>query len=103
MDFLTRPIGAILFGHIGDKFSRKTALSFSIYVMSIPTLLIGCLPTYAEVGILAPLFLTVLRILQGIAIGGEFTGSMVFMVEHATNKNRGFFGSFACLSLVLGS
>lgn len=100
--FLTRPIGAILFGHIGDKFSRKTALSFSIYVMSIPTFLIGCLPTYAEVGILAPLLLTVLRILQGIAIGGEFTGSMVFMVEHATNKNRGFFGSFACLSLVLG-
>ena len=76
--FLARPLGSIVFGHIGDKFSRKHALTLSIYVMAIPTALMGCLPTYAQIGLMAPILLVFLRALQGFAIGGEFTGSMIF-------------------------
>jgi MHS family proline/betaine transporter-like MFS transporter len=100
--FIARPLGSILFGHIGDRFSRKTALMVSIYVMAIPTALIGLLPTYAQIGPMAAVLLFILRTLQGLAIGGEFTGSMVFMVEHAKPHNRGFAGSFATFSLVAG-
>lgn len=100
--FIARPLGSILFGHIGDKTSRKSALMISIYVMAIPTALIGCLPTYAQIGPMAAVLLFVLRTLQGLAIGGEFTGSMVFMVEHAKSHNRGFAGSWATFSLVAG-
>lgn len=100
--FLARPLGAIFFGHIGDKFSRKYALLLSIYVMAIPTALIGCLPGYNEIGLWAPFLLTILRILQGLAIGGEFTGSMIFMVEHAQDHNRGIVGSWATFSLIAG-
>lgn len=100
--FLARPLGSLVFGHIGDKVSRKFALTLSIYVMAFPTALMGCLPTYAQVGILAPLLLIVLRTLQGFAIGGEFTGSMVFLVEHAPQKRRGLWGSWASFSAVIG-
>lgn len=100
--FLTRPLGAVLFGHLGDRFSRKSALLISIYVMAIPTALIGCIPPYAMIGLWAPLLLTFLRVLQGIAIGGEFTGSMVFMIEHAQDRNRGLAGSWATFSLIAG-
>ena len=100
--FVTRPLGAVLFGHIGDKSSRIIVLMLSIYIMSIPTTLIGCLPTYAQIGWLAPLLLTVFRILQGLAIGGEYTSSMVFLVEHAPIDKRGFLGSWATCSLIIG-
>ena len=100
--FIARPLGAILFGHIGDKSSRLVVLMLSIYIMSIPTTLIGCLPTYQQIGLLAPLLLTILRILQGLAIGGEFTGSMVFLIEHARQNQRGFFGSWATCSSIVG-
>lgn len=100
--FLARPVGSIIFGHIGDQVSRKKALLASIYVMAIPTVLIGCLPTYEQIGLLAPAALVVLRIMQGIAIGGEFTGSMVFMVESSEPHRRGLSGSWATCSLVLG-
>lgn len=100
--FLARPIGAILFGRIGDKTSRKDALMYSIYLMAIPTFLIGCWPPYAWIGITAPLGLVVLRVLQGIAIGGEFTGSIVFLVEHAEKNKRGMAGSWAAFSLIAG-
>ncbi|MFI4955053.1 MAG: MFS transporter [Gammaproteobacteria bacterium] len=100
--FLMRPLGAVIFGHIGDKIGRKKALVISIYLMAIPTALIGLMPTYAEIGILAPIFLTLIRLLQGISVGGEFTGSMVFIIEHTEGKNRGFAGSFASLSLAVG-
>lgn len=100
--FLARPLGSMVFGHIGDKVSRKFALTLSIYVMAIPTALMGCLPTYAQVGLLAPLLLIVLRTLQGFAIGGEFTGSMVFLIEHAPSSKRGLWGSWASFSAVLG-
>ncbi|MGD0465283.1 MAG: MFS transporter [Gammaproteobacteria bacterium] len=100
--FLTRPIGAVLFGHIGDKSSRIVVLMLSIYIMSIPTTLIGCLPTYEQIGWLAPFLLTLFRILQGLAIGGEYTSSMVFLVEHAPVNKRGFLGSWATCSLIIG-
>ncbi len=102
MAFIARPLGAIIFGHIGDKFSRKNALLLSILVMAIPTVLIGCLPTYETIGISAPILLSILLILQGFAIGGEFTGSMVFMVESAPKNKRGLIGSWSTFSCVLG-
>ena len=83
--FIARPLGAVLFGHIGDKSSRLIALMLSMYVMAIPTTLIGCLPTYQQIGIMAPLLLTILRIIQGLAIGGEFTSSMVFLIDSLLN------------------
>ena len=100
--FIARPLGAILFGHIGDKSSRLIVLMLSIYIMSIPTTLIGCLPTYQHIGLLAPLLLTILRIMQGLAIGGEFTGSMVFLIEHANKNQRGFLGSWASCGSIIG-
>lgn len=100
--FLARPLGSIVFGHIGDKISRKFALTLSIFVMAIPTALMGCLPTYEQVGLVAPVLLILLRTLQGFAIGGEFTGSMVFLVEHAPSTKRGFWGSWASFSAVIG-
>jgi MHS family proline/betaine transporter-like MFS transporter len=100
--FLARPVGAIIFGQMGDKVSRKDALLYSIYLMAIPTALIGCLPSYEAAGIMAPVSLIFLRLLQGIAIGGEFTGSIVFLVEHANKAERGLAGSWASFSLVFG-
>ncbi len=100
--FLARPLGSLVFGHIGDKTSRKGALALSIYIMAIPTALMGCLPTFEQIGLAAPLLLILMRTCQGFAIGGEFTGSMVFIVEHAPQSKRGFFGSFASFSAVIG-
>jgi len=100
--FLMRPLGGIIFGYIGDHVGRKKALLWSIYLMSFPTFAIACLPTYGQIGWLAPFSLTLIRLLQGLSMGGEFTGSIVFIVEHAADKRRGFYGSFAPLSAVLG-
>jgi len=100
--FIARPIGAIVFGYIGDRWGRKTALLSSIYLMAIPTALIGILPTYESIGIWAGILMTLLRLSQGLALGGEFTGSMVFLVEHAKKERQNFAGSFAPFSLALG-
>lgn len=100
--FLTRPLGGILFGYIGDVYGRKKALMLSIYLMAIPTALIGCLPTYASVGYWSPIFLAILRLLQGLSMGGEFTGTMIFVVESAPEQRKSFWGSWASLSAVLG-
>lgn len=100
--FIARPLGSLVFGHLGDKVSRKFALTLSIFLMAIPTTLMGCLPTYDQVGVLAPVLLIILRTFQGFAIGGEFTGSMVFLVEHAPEKHRGLWGSWASFSAVVG-
>ncbi len=93
--FLGRPLGALIFGHVGDRHGRKHALTASVMMMAVPTLLIGLLPTYAQVGILAPILLIVLRLCQGMAVGGEFTTSMVLLVEAAQGSRRGLVGSFA--------
>ena len=93
--FLGRPLGAVIFGQLGDRRGRKHALMASVLMMAIPTLLIGLAPTYAQIGILAPILLIVLRLCQGMAVGGEFTTSMVLLVESAQRSRRGIVGSFA--------
>jgi MFS transporter, MHS family, proline/betaine transporter len=100
--FIMRPIGGIIFGIIGDKFGRKSALVFSILMMAIPTAFIGFLPTYEQIGIIAPIALTLIRLMQGIALGGGFSGCMTFIVEHADSRQRGVVGSTSMFSLGAG-
>jgi len=100
--YLMRPIGGIIFGHIGDTQGRKKALLLSILMMAIPTTLIGFLPTYASIGWLAALLLVILRLLQGLSVGGEFTGSITFLIEKAKKKRRGFYGSWTTFGVFGG-
>src|SRR3990172_8999644 len=97
-----RPIGGIIFGYIGDRYSRKKMLTFTMLLMSIPTMCIGFLPTYSQIGILAPLLLISLRIIQGVALGGEFGASCVYLYESVPQHKRGFFGSFALTGVGMG-
>lgn len=100
--FLFRPLGAIIFGWIGDTYGRRAALVIAILMMAIPTGLMGLVPTYAQIGILAPIILTALRVFQGLSLGGEFSGSIVYIVEHAPQNHRGIAGSASMVSLILG-
>ena len=100
--FLMRPLGAMFFGYIGDKYGRKNALALSILLMAFPTACIGLLPTYQEIGLWAPVLLTLIRLVQGVAIGGEFGGSIVYLVEHASTKNKNQMGNFSILSMLIG-
>lgn len=100
--FFARPVGAVLFGHLGDTRGRKTALVWSVMLMAVPTFLLGLLPSHAEIGLAAPIVLTVLRILQGLSVGGEFAGSMAFLVEHAPAGRRGYAGSWSEFSAQVG-
>jgi MFS family permease len=88
--YLVRPIGGVLMAHFGDRIGRKRLFAFSVFLMALPTLCIGLLPTYAQVGIVAPLLLLLLRLLQGLAIGGEMPGAWVFVAEHAPARKVGF-------------
>jgi MHS family proline/betaine transporter-like MFS transporter len=107
LGYLMRPVGGALIGHIGDRFGRRAALTFSVAAMALPTFLIGLLPGYATLGILAPLALTLLRMVQGLSVGGEYTSSMVFLVEHAPPGRRGLMGALiscgASGGILLGS
>lgn len=100
--FLVRPLGAIFFGYCGDHFGRKKALIISIILMSCPTLLLAFLPGYASLGLAAPILLTLLRLLQGIAVSGEMTTGIAYLVEHAAPNRRGLFGSIAMCSAFVG-
>jgi MHS family proline/betaine transporter-like MFS transporter len=100
--FLCRPIGGIIFGHYGDKFGRAKPLRFSILIITFSTFFIGLLPSHASSGIIAPILLTLLRLIQGVAIGGEYSGVMTYLVESAPLKRRGFIGSFAATGANLG-
>jgi len=93
--YVMRPVGGAVVGHIGDRFGRRAALTFSVAAMAIPTFLIGLLPGYATLGVAAPIALTVLRMVQGLSVGGEYTSSMVFLVEHAPDGRRGVMGALA--------
>src|SRR3954465_8723654 len=86
--FLSRPLGGILFGHLGDRIGRKPTLIFSMLLMGGATALMGLLPTYASVGVLAPILLVVLRFLQGFGLGGEWGGAVTLMIESAPRKRR---------------
>jgi MHS family proline/betaine transporter-like MFS transporter len=101
--FLMRPLGGVIFGHIGDKLSRKTALQWSVMMMALPTTAIALLPTYAQVGFLAPVLLTLIRMLQGLSVGGEYIGSMSFLAEHAPIEKRGYVASWCTFSATLGT
>src|SRR5262249_3427474 len=100
--YVMRPIGGILIGHVCDHLGRRAALIASITAMAIPTFLIGVLPGYETIGILAPLGLTSLRMLQGLSLGGEYPSSMVFLIEHAPEGRRGMMGGMAATGAVLG-
>jgi MFS family permease len=93
--FLARPVGGLIFGHFGDRIGRKTMLIWTLVIMGLGTSLVGVLPTYDSIGVLAPIALVVLRILQGIGVGGEYGGAVLLAVEFAPAHRRGFFGSFA--------
>jgi MFS family permease len=107
LGYLMRPVGGVVIGHIGDRFGRRAALTFSVAAMAIPTFLIGLLPGYATLGLLAPIALTFLRMVQGLSVGGEYTSSMVFLVEHAPDGRRGLMGALASVGatggILLGS
>ncbi|TCK27328.1 MFS transporter [Pseudonocardia endophytica] len=100
--FAARPIGAAVFGHYGDRIGRKATLVVTLLMMGIGTALIGMLPSYAAIGIAAPLLLTVLRIVQGVAVGGEWGGSVLLAMEWGSPKRRGFFASWPQLGVPLG-
>lgn len=105
--FFMRPIGSLLFGFIGDRFGRKSALVLSAGLMAVSTCLIGCLPTYATAGVVGPVLLVVLRLAQGLSVGGEYTTSAIFLAENADPSRRGLVGSLACIGasggILLGS
>ena len=100
--FLARPLGGLIFGQIGDRLGRRQALVLSVALMAVPTFLMGLLPTYQSVGIWAPILLIILRLVQGISAGGEFSGSIIFLVEQAPDHRRGLYGSIANFGAMIG-
>jgi len=100
--YCMRPLGGMLIGHIGDRVGRKEALSISVAAMAIPTFIVGILPGYEAIGLAAPIMLTFCRMLQGLSVGGEYTTSIVFMVENAPANRRGLAGALACCGATLG-
>ena len=100
--FLARPLGAIIFGYIGDMHGRKLALLVSIFGMAIPTIVIGLLPSYAQIGLFARILLTSCRLMQGICAGGEYNGAGIFVVEHA-KSDKGFLGSVLTSAGTMGA
>ena len=100
--FLTRPLGGIIFGHFGDKLGRKSMLVLTLMIMGGSTVLIGCVPTFDQIGIAAPILLLVLRIIQGIGLGGEWGGAVLMTFEYAPKEERGFYASLPQIGLSLG-
>jgi MFS family permease len=100
--FIVRPFGAIVFGRVGDLVGRKYAFMVTLTIMGFSTFLIGLLPTYASIGVLAPSILLVLRLLQGLALGGEYGGAAVYVAEHVPDHRRGFYTSFIQITATLG-
>lgn len=101
--FIARPIGGIVFGHFGDKHGRKKLLQLSIIMVGVSTFLMGCLPTYAAIGALAPILLVLLRFVQGFAVGGEWGGAVLLVAEHAPKESRGFWASWPQSGVPLGN
>ncbi|MEH2513367.1 MFS family permease [Nitrobacteraceae bacterium AZCC 1564] len=105
--FIARPVGAALFGHYGDRIGRKASLIVTLTMMGGATFLIGLLPTYESIGIWAPLLLITLRIIQGISLGGEYSGAVLISVEHAGASKQGYFGGIvntgSCVGLILAN
>ena len=107
LTFFIRPIGGVLFAHIGDRVGRKKTLVMTLSIMGLSTVLIGLTPTYAQIGVWSPILLTLLRLLQGLALGGEWGGGVLLAVEYSPANKRGFFGAVpqtgALFGLALGN
>lgn len=101
--FIARPLGGIVFGHIGDKIGRKSLLQFSLMLIGCSTFLMGCLPTFSGIGYWAPALLVTLRFVQGFALGGEWGGAVLLVAEHSPNRSRAFWGSFPQAGVPLGN
>jgi metabolite-proton symporter len=100
--FLSRPLGGVIFGHFGDRVGRKSMLVMTLTIMGVATVLIGMVPTYAQIGIWAPSLLLFLRVLQGIGLGGEWGGAVLMAFEYAPENKRGFYASIPQIGLALG-
>ena len=100
--FLVRPLGGMVFGRIGDLAGRQRALQLSVMLMAVPTVLLGLLPTHQQIGIAAPIAVVLLRIVQGLSVGGEYTSSVIFLSENAPPRQRGFYAIWGLWGSVLG-
>src|SRR5579863_2376762 len=100
--FLARPLGGALFGHFGDRLGRKSMLVLTLFIMGVSTFGIGLLPTYASIGVLAPILLILLRVIQGVGLGGEWGGASLMVLEHAPADRRGFYTSFVQIGFPIG-
>ncbi len=99
---IMRPLGAVVFGHIADKIGRRFAMLSSLALMAVPTFLIGFLPTYEQVGLIAPIALVALRMLQGLSVGGEYASSIVYLVEQSSKNRHNLYGSFVSIGAKIG-
>ena len=100
--FVTRPLGGVIFGHFGDKLGRKSMLVLTLMIMGVATFLIGLIPTYDQIGVFAPIALLLLRIAQGIGLGGEWGGAVLMAYEYAPPEKRGFYASLPQIGLAIG-
>lgn len=101
--FIARPLGGVVFGHIGDRIGRKSLLQFSLVLIGLATFLMGCLPGFQTIGYWAPALLVLLRFVQGFALGGEWGGAILLVTEHSPNRSRAFWGSFPQAAAPLGN
>src|SRR5262249_45437803 len=100
--FAVRPFGALLFGRIGDIVGRKNTFLVTMAIMGFSTFAVGLLPSYAQIGVAAPVILVFLRLLQGLALGGEYGGAATYVAEHAPNNHRGLYTSFIQTTATMG-
>src|ERR1700712_2575410 len=101
--FIARPLGGVVFGHYGDKYGRKKLLQFSLLLVGAATFLMGCLPTFGQIGYWAPALLVILRFIQGFAVGGEWGGAVLLVAEHSPNGERGFWASWPQAGVPMGN
>lgn len=100
--YLARPLGAVIFGHLGDRVGRKRMLILTLLIMGAATFIIGLLPTYNHIGVWAPVLLIIMRVFQGIGVGGEYGGAVLMAVEYAPPGRRGFYGSWPQVGVPAG-